>query len=65
MMKMQQQDVEVSDIRYLDIYKEYLRMMGEGHKQMYVIAFLSDEYGVGQRTLYRVIGKFSADVLLL
>lgn len=29
---------------------------------LYIIAFLSDEYNIGQRTLYRVIDKFSADV---
>lgn len=59
---MQQQTVEISDVRYLDMYREYLRMVQEGHKKTYIIAFLSDEYNIGQRTVYRVIDKFSADV---
>ncbi|MEG0889783.1 MAG: hypothetical protein RSH25_15065 [Bacteroides sp.] len=61
-MTMQQQTVEISDVRYLDMYREYLRMVQEGHKKTYIIAFLSDEYNIGQRTVYRVIDKFSADV---
>lgn len=63
-MTMQQQTVELSDVRYLDMYKEYLRMVNEGHKKTYIIAFLSDEYNIGQRTLYRVIEKLSAEVIL-
>lgn len=61
-MTMQQQTVDISDVQYLDMYKEYLRMVQEGHKKTYIIAFLSDEYNIGQRTLYRVIDKLSADV---
>lgn len=63
-MAMQQQTVELSDVRYLNMYKEYLRMVNEGHKKTYIIAFLSDEYNIGQRTLYRVIDKLSAEVIL-
>lgn len=63
-MTMQQQTVELSDVRYLDMYKEYLRMVNEGHKKTYIIAFLSDEYNIGQRTLYRVIDKLSTEVIL-
>lgn len=59
---MQQCAVEVGDLRYLEMYKEYLQMVKEGHKKTYIVAFLSDEYGVGQRTLYRVIERFSSDV---
>lgn len=61
---MQQCAVEVDDIRYLEMYKEYLRMIKEGHKKTYIVAFLSDEYCIGQRTLYRVIERFSSDVEL-
>lgn len=63
-MTMRRQTVEISDVRYLEMYREYLRMVQEGHKKTYIIAFLSDEYNIGQRTLYRVIDKFSSDVEL-
>lgn len=61
-MTMRRQTVEISDVRYLEMYREYLRMVQEGHKKTYIIAFLSDEYNIGQRTLYRVIDKLSAEV---
>lgn len=59
---MHQYGVTVSDIRYLEMYKEYIRMVDEGHKITYIIAYLSDEYKISNSTVYRVIDKFSSDV---
>lgn len=54
--------IDVSDLKYLDLYKEYIRLKGEGHKKTYIMQYLSDEYGVTDRTIYRIIDKFSAEV---
>lgn len=59
---MQKYGVKVSDIGYLEMYKEYLRMVDEGHKITYIIAFLSDEYSISQRTVYRMIIKLSSSI---
>ena len=37
-------------------------MVDDGHKMTYIVQYLSDEYGVGESTVYRVIKKFSEDV---
>lgn len=54
--------VDVSDIKYLEMYKEYLRLINEGHKKTYVMQYLSDEYGYAERTIYRIIDKLSTEV---
>jgi len=54
--------IEVGDVKYIGMYKEYRRMVDDGHKMTYIVQYLSDEYGVGESTVYRVIKKFSEDV---
>ena len=47
-------NVNLSDVRYIKLFNEYLRMKKEGHKLTYIVAFLVDEYSVGQATVYRI-----------
>lgn len=54
--------LRVSDIKYLELYKDYLRMMREGHKKTYIMQYLSDEYNISERMVYNVIEKFSSNV---
>lgn len=54
--------IDVSDVKYLKMYKEYLRLIDEGHKKTYIVQYLSDEYGLGEATIYRIIIRLSADV---
>lgn len=55
-------NINLTDVRYVDLYQEFLRMKSEGHKLTYIVAFLMDEYSVGQATVYRVIDKFGKPV---
>ena len=58
-------NVNLSDVRYIKLFNQYLRMKKEGHKLTYIVAFLVDEYSVGQATVYRIIEKFSKPVKVL
>ena len=58
-------NVNLSDVRYIKLFNEYLRMKKEGHKPTYIVALLLDEYSVGQATVYRIIEKFSKPVKVL
>lgn len=60
--QLQSLPVNPSDIRYIELYRDYMRLKDEGHKKIYILQYLSDEYGVDERTIYRVIKKFSAKV---
>lgn len=45
------------DVQHLEMYENYMRLTKEGHKKVYIIAYLSEIYGVNERTLYRVIDR--------
>lgn len=55
---MVENDVQPQDVQYLAMYEEYKRMKKEGHKMVYIVAFLCDEYGVCEATVYRVVKRF-------
>ena len=53
--------IKIDDIRYLQMYDEYVSLINERHKKSYVIALLSDKYKVSERQVYYVIQKFSKE----
>lgn len=54
--------IKPNDVKYLELYQEYMRLDKEGHKKTYIIQYLSDEYNVDERTIYRVVNRFSQEV---
>lgn len=59
---MEDASLDVGDVKYLPVYKEYVRLSQEGHKKTYIMQYLSDEYNIAERTIYRIIDKFSSEV---
>ena len=53
--------IKINDIRYLQMYDEYVSLINERHKKSYVVALLSDKYKVSERQVYYVIQKFSKE----
>ena len=51
--------LDVGDVKYIPVYQEYVRLSKEGHKKTYIMQYLSDEYNIAERTIYRIIDKFS------
>lgn len=49
--------IDPKDIRYLDMYREYERLSGEGHKVTYIVEYLSKQYDCGVATIYRAIAR--------
>lgn len=62
MEQLQTLPVRPSDVRYLELYNDYQRLTNEGHKKTYILQYLSDEYNVDGRTIYRIVKKFSTEV---
>lgn len=54
--------IDTSDVKYLDMYEDYLRLINEGHKVTYIVRYLSDEYNIAERTIYRIVDKLSSDI---
>ena len=48
--------LDVGDVKYIPVYQEYM------HKKTYIMQYLSDEYNIAERTIYRIIDKFSSTV---
>ncbi|MCZ8373656.1 hypothetical protein O6P32_13210 [Phocaeicola sp. KGMB11183] len=62
MEQLQTLPVQPSDVRYLELFKDYQRLTSEGHKKTYILQYLADEYNVDERTIYRIVKKFSTKV---
>lgn len=62
--KMQSAALSVDDIKYMEMYREYERLRDEGHKKTYIMQYLSDEYEISERTVYRIVDRFSATIAI-
>ncbi len=56
--------IKIKDVKYLQLYMEYSRLKEEGFKITYIIAYLSDTYKVGERTIYKIIKRFNSECKL-
>lgn len=55
--------VRIEDVQYLEMYRDYMRLSADGLKQSYIVAHLSSEYDIPERTIYRVIARLSKAVI--
>lgn len=55
--------IDARDIRFLDMYRDYTRLMGEGHKVTYIVAYLSQRYGMSVATIYRAVGRMQQEIV--
>ncbi|MBE6289171.1 MAG: hypothetical protein E7100_02900 [Bacteroidaceae bacterium] len=59
--KLRAMGIRTEDTEYIDLYKEYLEMNGMGWKMTYIVAVLSDKYGVSERSVYAIISRLGND----
>ena len=55
----------LDDVRYIELYNEYSRLLAEGEKITFIEAALSDKNGVCERTVYDLIRRLKAECNLL
>lgn len=48
--------VKTGDYRYVDLFRDFTKMVREGNKTTYAVAVLSDKYRISERKVYDVIG---------
>ena len=58
---LQKSCIKLSDMRYIEMYDEYERMVSFGEKITYVAATLTEKYNISERQFYYIIRRFSAD----
>lgn len=50
------------DYKYADLYSEYEERISSGEKVTYIVACLAAKYGVSERQIYNLLGKFSKEL---
>lgn len=51
-----------SEVRYLPVYAEWQRLTKEGHKKVWILAYLSQQYNISEATIKRTVKKFRKKV---
>lgn len=49
------------DYQWLGMYREYCSMRTKGNKIVFIVAYLSDKYGICERKVYKVIKHMEKD----
>lgn len=55
-------DIKASDVRYLDMYDDWCRLRGEGHKFRYIVYYLSTQYDLSESNLLRIVRRMDKEV---
>ena len=55
-------DIKMSDVKYLDMYSEYEKMMAKSLKVTYIVEHLSDKYNVSVAQVYRIIKRLKRTI---
>lgn len=58
---LQKSCIKLEDIRYLEMYEEYVSMVEKGLKKSHIVATLVEAYHVSERQIYYIVKKFSQD----
>lgn len=53
--------IRLDDVRYIELYNDYARLLAEGEKTTYIVAALAEKYGVCERKVYDLIRRFKSD----
>ena len=56
--------IEVGDVKHIPMIEEYRRLYSEGHKMTYIMTYLSDEYNLSERQVYRVVNRLTKKIEL-
>lgn len=51
--------IAVEDVKYIELFEEFERLKNEGLKKTYIAAHLCDEFEVSERTVWRIVSRFS------
>lgn len=54
--------IRQEDYRFIDMYEEYVNMRKDGEKYAYIVAVLSEKYGISESSVKRLIRRLSYEV---
>lgn len=53
--------IRVDDVLYIDLYDDYIRLIAEGNKVSYVVAYLAEHYTISERKVYSLLKHLHTD----
>lgn len=59
--KLQDAGIRLDDVRYINLYSDYVDMYQQGEKVSYIVATLSEKYAVSERKVYGLLKRFQSD----
>lgn len=59
--RLMQMGVRLEDLRYIDLFADFINMVESGEKVSYAVAVLSNRYGVCERKVYTLIKRYKSD----
>lgn len=62
---LQESCIKSGDVKYLDMYDEYVCMVNRGNKTSYISSVLSNKYGISERQFFYLIKRLSKDCTML
>ena len=60
--KMSKYDLKCNDYEHIEMFEEYARMRCRGDKVDYILCVLSEEYGMSESTIKRIVKRLSGEV---
>ena len=61
MKMLHERGINMEYYRHLPMIEEFDVMKDMGHKTTYIVAHLSEKYGICERKIYKIIGKMMTD----
>lgn len=61
MKMLHKRGINMEYYQHLPIVEEFDVMKDKGHKTTYIVAHLSEKYGICERKIYKIIGKMMMD----
>ena len=58
---LQKSCIKIDDLKYIEMYDEYERMVAFGEKISYAATTLAKKYKISERQFYYIIKRFSDD----
>ena len=59
---MEKYSLSISDVKYINLLRDYESMNKDGLKKTYIVQVLADKYEIAERTLYRAIDKLMQEI---
>lgn len=51
-----------NEARYIAVYEDWVRLTKEGHKKVWILAYLAQQYQISEATIKRIARKFAKRV---